>query len=80
MFGVTYNLYIFFIYHLRRIVQIVLLLVYKFVPFYMLDDLYEACTSEKKKVVIKGASHAHAEDENPEKYWKEVDGFINKYM
>ncbi|MBU5336141.1 alpha/beta hydrolase [Intestinibacter bartlettii] len=52
----------------------------KFVPFYMLDELYNACTSEKKKLVIKGASHAHAEDENPDKYWSEVDEFVNRYM
>ena len=52
----------------------------KFVPFYMLDELYEACSSEKQKLVIHGASHAHSEDENPEKYWKEVDAFINKYI
>ncbi|WP_455543035.1 alpha/beta hydrolase [Intestinibacter sp.] len=52
----------------------------KFVPFYMLDELYEACTSDKKKLVIKGACHTHAEDENPEKYWNEVDEFVNRYM
>lgn len=52
----------------------------KFVPFYMLDDLYEACSSDKKKLVIKGASHAHAESEAPEKYWHEIDDFVNKYI
>ncbi|MDO5009723.1 MAG: alpha/beta hydrolase [Intestinibacter bartlettii] len=52
----------------------------KFVPFYMLDDLYNTCTSEKKKLVIEGASHAHAEDENPDKYWGEIDEFVNRYM
>ncbi|MCI6738188.1 MAG: alpha/beta hydrolase [Intestinibacter sp.] len=52
----------------------------KFVPFYMLDELYKACTSEKKKLIIKGASHAHAESENPDKYWSEIDSFVNKYI
>ena len=51
-----------------------------FVPFYMLDELYEACTSEKKKLIIEGASHAHAESENPDKYWGEIDSFVNKYI
>ncbi|MGM9530301.1 alpha/beta hydrolase [Intestinibacter sp.] len=51
-----------------------------FVPFYMLDELYEACTSEKKKLIIEGASHAHAESENPDKYWSEIDSFVNKYI
>lgn len=52
----------------------------KFVPFYMLDELYDACTSEKKKLVIKDATHAHAESEDPDKYWSEIDSFVNKYM
>ena len=51
-----------------------------FVPFYMLDELYEACSSEKKKLIIEGASHAHAEDENPQKYWSEIENFVNKYI
>lgn len=51
-----------------------------FVPFYMLDELYEACASEKKKLIIEGASHAHAESENPDKYWGEIDSFVNKYI
>lgn len=52
----------------------------RFVPFFMVDELYEACNQVKKKVVIEGASHAHAESENPQKYWKEVDSFIKKFM
>lgn len=51
-----------------------------FVPFYMLDELYNACTSEKYKLVIKGASHAHAEDKNSNLYWREIDKFVNKYI
>lgn len=51
-----------------------------FVPFYMLDELYNACTSEKYKLVIQGASHAHAEDKNPNLYWREIDKFVNKYI
>ena len=51
-----------------------------FVPFYMLDELYNACNTEKSKLVVKEASHAHAEDENPDLYWSEIDKFVNKYM
>lgn len=51
-----------------------------FVPFYMLDELYDACSSEKSKLVVKEASHAHAEDENPDLYWSQIDKFVNKYM
>lgn len=51
-----------------------------FVPFSMLDELFNSCKSPKQKLVIKGASHAHAEDENKEIYWREVDRFVNKYM
>ena len=46
----------------------------------MLDELYDACSSEKSKLVVKEASHAHAEDENPDLYWREIDKFVNKYM
>ena len=51
-----------------------------FVPFYMLDELYNACNTEKSKLVVKEASHAHAEDENPDLYWSQIDKFVNKYM
>ena len=52
----------------------------KFVPFYMLDEVYEACNTTKKRVIIEGASHAHAESENPQKYWREVDSFIKEFI
>ena len=46
----------------------------------MLDELYNACNTEKSKLVVKEASHAHAEDENPDLYWSQIDKFVNKYM
>ncbi len=51
-----------------------------FVPFYMLDKLYEAGGSKKEKLVIKGAGHAEAQWINPEKYWHTVRKFIKKYL
>lgn len=52
----------------------------EFVPYYMLDKVYDACSSPKKKVVIKGATHSVAERKNPRKYWREIDNFIQNYI
>lgn len=52
----------------------------KFVPFYMLDKLYNAANCEKEKLVIKNAGHAEAQDINPEKYWRTVRKFIKRYI
>lgn len=52
----------------------------KFVPYYMLDKLYNAASCEKEKLVIKNAGHAEAQDINPEKYWRTVRKFIKRYI
>ena len=49
-----------------------------FVPFEMLDKVYEAANCKKEKLVIKGAAHAESASVNPELYWKTVDRFIEK--
>lgn len=51
-----------------------------FVPFYMLDILYENALCEKEKLVIDGAGHADAMEANPGLYWSTVENFINKYI
>ena len=52
-----------------------------FVPFSMLQPLYEACTStEKDFLVVIGAEHANSVLVNPELYWQKVDSFISKYI
>lgn len=52
-----------------------------FVPFSMLQPLYEACTStEKDFLVVIGAEHANSVLFNPELYWQKVDSFISKYI
>ena len=51
-----------------------------FVPFEMLDKVYEAAACEKEKLVIEGAGHGMASTVNPELYWKTVDSFIEKYL
>lgn len=51
-----------------------------FVPYYMMEELYNATKSEKEMLTIKGAEHAKASEVNPEAYWSTVNNFINKYM
>jgi len=51
-----------------------------FVPYYMLDEVYNAANCEKEKVTIEGAGHAQAVTVNPELYWTSIDNFINKYL
>lgn len=52
----------------------------KFVPFYMLDKLYEAASCKKEKLVIKNAGHAEAQRVEPERYWRCVRRFIKHYL
>ena len=51
-----------------------------FVPYSMMDELYNATSSEKEKLTIKGAGHAKASKVNPELYWSTINIFINKYI
>lgn len=51
-----------------------------FVPYEMLDVVYEACASEKEKVTIKNSPHARNACVDPELYWKSILNFINKYI
>jgi len=52
----------------------------KFVPFWMLDKLYEAAKCEKQKLVIEGAKHAQSSEINQELYWNTIEQFIKKYI
>ena len=52
-----------------------------FVPFSMLDVVYEACASpEKEKLVVHDAAHGTAADTDPELYWSTVTAFVGKYI
>lgn len=51
-----------------------------FVPYYMMEKLYNATSSEKEMLTIKGAEHAKASEVDPETYWTTVNNFINKYI
>lgn len=51
-----------------------------FVPFYMLDSLYENAKCEKQRLVIDGAGHAAAQGTDPELYWATIKEFINNHF
>lgn len=51
-----------------------------FVPFFMLDKVYDACAAEKEKVTIEDAKHAVSVLKDPEKYWNAVKSFLAKYV
>ena len=51
-----------------------------YVPFKMLDIVYEAASCPKEKLVIKNAGHCMSRNTNPELYWNTIDNFIKKYL
>ncbi len=51
-----------------------------FVPFFMLDKLYEAAACEKEKFVVEGAAHAVSAMVAGEIYTQTVKDFISKYV
>ena len=51
-----------------------------FVPYYMMEELYNATSSEKEMLTIKHAGHAKASEVDPETYWTTVSNFTSKYI
>ncbi len=51
-----------------------------FVPFWMLEPLYEAKPEPKEQWIVPGTVHAKAYDDYPEEYTQRVKEFLNKYM
>lgn len=51
-----------------------------FVPYYMMDELYNATSSEKSKLTVQNAGHGKADLVNPDLYWNTVTDFLNKYI
>lgn len=51
-----------------------------FVPFEMLDKVYEAAQVEKEKLIINGAMHGEAVKVNPDLYWKTIWKFVDGYI
>lgn len=52
----------------------------RFVPFKMLNQLYQSANCPKEKLVIKGAGHAQCEKIGGQVYWSKIDSFIRKYQ
>lgn len=50
-----------------------------FVPTEMVHRLYQACSAEKRLVIIEGAGHGLANRVNPAKYKEELLGFLMRY-
>ena len=51
-----------------------------FVPYYMMDELYNATNSEKEKLTIEGGEHANSDLVNPKLYWSTANSFLEKYI
>lgn len=51
-----------------------------FVPYKMMDELYNATSSDKEKLTVKGAGHAKSSKVDPYLYWSTIENFINKYI
>lgn len=52
----------------------------KFVPYWMLDKVFDACTAEKEKLSVPDALHAESCDIHPEIYYPTIDRFVAKYL
>ena len=51
-----------------------------FVPYRMLDQVYDACPTEKEKLSVPDAIHARSCCYHPEMYWPTIKRFIDKYV
>lgn len=51
-----------------------------FVPFSMMETLYQAASGEKEKLAIPGAGHAGSAQTNPQAYWGAIKAFLQKYL
>ena len=52
----------------------------RFVFTDMLEPLYQACASEKEKLLIEGAGHGEARLRDPKRYYDTVFEFIDRYI
>lgn len=51
-----------------------------FVPYWMMDILFNACTAEKEKLSVPDATHANSAYIHPEIYFPAIDKFVEKYI
>ena len=51
-----------------------------FVPYRMMDVLYERCAAPEEKLSVPGAKHDESCEKSPALYWEKTDAFIKRYM
>ncbi len=51
-----------------------------FVPFSMLEKVYQATSAPKEKYIVSGAEHAESYQKNPKQYKTKVAEFLKKYI
>ncbi|OUP10084.1 hypothetical protein B5F33_03255 [Collinsella sp. An2] len=52
-----------------------------FVPYEMLDKVFDACASpEKERLSVEGAGHGMASATNPDAYWGRVSAFLGRHL
>ena len=51
-----------------------------FVPTYMVNELYDACSSDKDILLVEGAGHAESYPTDSAAYEAKVRSFIDKYI
>ena len=51
-----------------------------FVPYRMMDELYESCSAEKDKLSVPGAKHDESCEKSPDLYWEKTDAFIANFI
>ncbi|MCL2513079.1 MAG: alpha/beta hydrolase, partial [Oscillospiraceae bacterium] len=52
----------------------------KYVPYWMLNALYDHAACEKRKLTVPGAKHANSNVTNPELYYNTVFDFVGEYI
>lgn len=51
-----------------------------FVPYKMIEDVWEACSAEKERLDVEGSTHAVSLAHDPDLYLSTMDNFIKKYI
>jgi fermentation-respiration switch protein FrsA (DUF1100 family) len=51
----------------------------EFVPFWMLDEVYQAAACEKEKLAVPGAGHAESAYQQ-ELYYSAIRAFVSRYL
>lgn len=51
-----------------------------FVPFEMLDSLYQATKGDKEKLIVPEAGHGQSVLVSPDLYWDTIEDFVGKYL